>query len=211
MKKAKIGRRILDVIDEEEYIRRSQLNPETVQAMTEDTAVVKDGYVFPVTRQYSQNVPGVCDCGPVMLYSRPEEIDTNPEYSEKSVIDFENTKNLQDSINKQTELMNAERTILVSPDNIFTPVIKEDDTPEMQLLKTAINRKNIDLDNYKQRFGSDYNNDKRLFDQPSITFFKLKRLAAILDMDVVLTLADKPGAVNPIGERLSTQITVDGE
>ena len=81
----------------------------------------------------------------------------------------------------------------------------------MQLLKTAINRKNIDLDNYKQRFGSDYNNDKRLFDQPSITFFKLKRLAAILDMDVVLTLADKPGAVNPIGERLSTQITVDGE
>ena len=86
-------------------------------------------------------------------------------------------------------------------------IIQEKDTPEMKLLKEAINRKHIDLDNYKQRFGSDFNNDKRLFDQPSITFFKLKRIADVMDMRIDLTLSDKPGAANPIGEKLSAQIT----
>ena len=87
MKKAKIGRRILDAISEEEYLRRSKLNPETVQSMTEDTAVIKDGHVYPVTKQYSDVVPGVCDCGPVLLYSRPDTIDSNDEYKEESIID----------------------------------------------------------------------------------------------------------------------------
>ena len=79
----------------------------------------------------------------------------------------------------------------------------------MALLKKAIARKNIDLESYKQRFGSDYNNDKRIFEQPSITFFKMKRVCDIFDIKVSLTLEDNPGAANPIGERLSAVITRD--
>lgn len=211
MKKAKIGRRILDVIDESEFIRRSSLNPDIVASLAEDTAIEKDGHVYPVTKQYSKDVTGVTDVGKVLLYSLAEQDKDSDEYKVENVIDFENVKSLQESINKQNQLMSAERTILVSPENIFTPVIKEEDTPEMKLLKQAICLKGIDLDNYKQRFGSDYNNDRRLFEQNSITFFKLKRLAEIMDMNVSLSLEDKPGAPNPIGEKLTIQITSDGE
>jgi hypothetical protein len=211
MKKAKIGRRILDVIDESEFIRRSSLNPDIVASLAEDTAIEKDGHVYPVTKQYSKDVTGVTDLGKVLLYSLTEQDKSADEYKVENVIDFENVKSLQESINKQNQLMSAERTILVSPENIFTPVIKEEDTPEMKLLKQAICLKGIDLDNYKQRFGSDYNNDRRLFEQNSITFFKLKRLAEIMDMNVSLSLEDKPGAPNPIGEKLTIQITSDGE
>ena len=211
MKKAKIGRRILDVIDESEFIRRSSLNPDIVTSLAEDTAIEKDGHVYPVTRQYSKDVTGVTDLGKVLLYSLTEQDKDTDEYNVDNVIDFENVKSLQESISKQNQLMSAERTILVSPENIFTPVIKEEDTPEMKLLKQDICLKGIDLDNYKQRFGSDYNNDRRLFEQNSITFFKLKRLAEIMDMNVSLSLEDKPGAPNPIGEKLTIQITSDGE
>lgn len=211
MKKAKIGRRILDVIDESEFIRRSSLNPDIVASLAEDTAIEKDGHVYPVTKQYSKDVTGVTDLGKVLLYSLAEQDKDADEYKVENVIDFENVKSLQESINKQNQLMSAERTILVSPENIFTPVVKEEDTPEMKLLKQAICLKGIDLDNYKQRFGSDYNNDRRLFEQNSITFFKLKRLAEIMDMNVSLSLEDKPGAPNPIGEKLTIQITSDGE
>jgi len=211
MKKAKIGRRILDVIDESEFIRRSSLNPDIVASLAEDTAIEKDGHVYPVTKQYSKDVTGVTDLGKVLLYSLTEQDKSADEYKIENVIDFENVKSLQESISKQNQLMSAERTILVSPENIFTPVIKEEDTPEMKLLKQAICLKGIDLDNYKQRFGSDYNNDRRLFEQNSITFFKLKRLAEIMDMNVSLSLEDKPGAPNPIGEKLTIQITSDGE
>ena len=211
MKKAKIGRRILDVIDESEFIRRSSLNPDIVASLAEDTAIEKDGHVYPVTKQYSKDVTGVTDLGKVLLYSLTDQDKSADEYKVENVIDFENVKSLQESINKQNQLMSAERTILVSPENIFTPVVKEEDTPEMKLLKQAICLKGIDLDNYKQRFGSDYNNDRRLFEQNSITFFKLKRLAEIMDMNVSLSLEDKPGAPNPIGEKLTIQITSDGE
>lgn len=211
MKKAKIGRRILDVIDESEFIRRSSLNPDIVASLAEDTAIEKDGHVYPVTKQYSKDVTGVTDLGKVLLYSLTDQNKSADEYKVENVIDFENVKSLQESISKQNQLMSAERTILVSPENIFTPVIKEEDTPEMKLLKQAICLKGIDLDNYKQRFGSDYNNDRRLFEQNSITFFKLKRLAEIMDMNVSLSLEDKPGAPNPIGEKLTIQITSDGE
>lgn len=211
MKKAKIGRRILDVIDESEFIRRSSLNPDIVASLAEDTAIEKDGHVYPVTKQYSKDVTGVTDLGKVLLYSLTDQDKNADEYKVENIIDFENVKSLQESISKQNQLMSAERTILVSPENIFTPVIKEEDTPEMKLLKQAICLKGIDLDNYKQRFGSDYNNDRRLFEQNSITFFKLKRLAEIMDMNVSLSLEDKPGAPNPIGEKLTIQITSDGE
>ena len=209
MRKIKIGKRILDVIDENEYLRRSKLNPDQVESMTEDTAIEKEGYVYPCNKIYSDKVPGVTDLGNVLVYTDPKNM--SKEYEDKNIIDFEHVESLQDSIKKQAELLQAERTILISPDNIFTPVVKEDDTPEMKLLKTAIGRKRIDLDNYKQRFGSDYNNDKRLFDQSSITFFKMKKLCEVMDIDMELTLKDKPGAANPIGEVLTAQITTGSE
>ena len=213
MKKAKIGRRIVDVLDQEEYIRRANLNPEVTKELSEDTALYgPNDLIYPLQKQYSPYVPGVYDAGPILLYNQTEEMSKeDSDYHASKVIDFDNVNNLQESISKQAELEKAERTILISPDNIFTPIPHESDTPEMVLLKKAIARKQIDLDNYKQRFGSDYNNDKRLFDQSNITFFKMKRVCDIFDIKATLILEDKPNAANPIGEKLSTVITREKE
>ena len=210
MKKTKIDRRIVDVIDQDEFVRRTTLTPEMAKILAEDTAVqAPNDLVYPVLKQYSENVMGVYDAGPVLIYSTPDEYKNDPQYQSKNIIDFDNVSSLKESIEKQAELEQAERSILISPDNIFTPVPQPTDTPEMSLVKQAIIRKNIDIDNYKQRFGSDYNNDKRLFDQSSITFFKLKRVCEIFDIKATLTLEDEPNAANPIGEKLSIIITRD--
>ena len=207
MKKMKIGKTIRDVISEEEYIRKLGLNEEMNSILSEDTAVENNGFVYPVNRQYTPDVVGVTNVGPVIIYSRPENQINQPDYNSENIIDFENVNNLKESIEKHAELMNAERTILVSPDNIFTPIIKEDDTQIMKLIKEAIIKKNINLDNYKPRFGSNYNNDKRLFEQNSITFLKFTNLCDVLDIKFSISLEDKKDAPNPIGCKLTAYIT----
>lgn len=210
MKKAKIGRRIMDVIDQQEFIRRTTANPEATKDLADDTAVqAPNGMIYPIQKQYSAAIPGVYDAGPMLIYNTPDSMKDDPQYQSENIIDFENVSSLKESIAKQAELEQAERTILISPENIFTPIVQETDTPEMGLLKEAIARKRIDLESYKQRFGSDYNNDKRIFEQPSITFFKMKRVCDIFDIKVSLTLEDNPGAANPIGEKLTAVITRD--
>lgn len=207
MKKMKIGKTIRDVISEEEYIRKLGLNEEMNSILSEDTAVENNGFVYPVNRQYTPDVVGVTNVGPVIIYSSPENQINQPDYNSENIIDFENVNNLKESIEKHAELMNAERTILVSPDNIFTPIIKEDDTQIMKLIKEAIIKKNINLDNYKPRFGSNYNNDKRLFEQNSITFLKFTNLCDVLDIKFSISLEDKKDAPNPIGCKLTAYIT----
>lgn len=211
MKKIKMGRTIRDVISHEEYIRRVNLNPDLMNELADDTAIEMDGHVYPINRQYSPNVVGMWDGGQVMVYTSPQEYINDPDYDAKNIIDFENVSGLRDSIEKQAELERAERSILISPDNIFAPVIKDTDTPEMRLLKEAITRKRIDIDAYKPRFGSDFNNDKRLFEQSSITIFKLKKMCDNFDMKCSLVIEDKKNAPNPIGEKLVAYITTDGE
>ena len=75
MKKAKIGRRIVDVLDQEEYIRRANLNPEVTKELSEDTALYgPNDLIYPLQKQYSPYVPGVYDAGPILLYNQTEEM-----------------------------------------------------------------------------------------------------------------------------------------
>lgn len=203
MKKMRIGKRILDVIDQEEFIRKSEYNPEAVKELAEDTAVVKDEIVYPVMTKFSRDIVGVYDAGPLLIYSKPEDIDLS-QYNSKDIIDFDNVENLRDSIEKAAKLESQERSILISTNNIYKPIVKENDTPEMALFKKAISKKNIDIENYKQRFGSDYSNDLRGLTGNSITFFKLKRFCDIFDIRCSITFEDKKNAPNPIGEKLTT-------
>lgn len=212
MKKVKIGKVMMDAISEEEFIRRTELNPKTMKELSDDTAVIKNGHVFPIQKQFAPNNVGVYDQGPVLIYNKPENLINNPDYNENNIIDFENTTSLRDCIEKTAKFVNQERTTLISPENIYTPIVKEDDSPEMALFKEAIAKKRIDIENYKPRFGSDYSNDLRGLTGKNITFFKLKRLCDIFDINCSVTFSDKKNAPNPIGETLSICIndsTVD--
>ena len=104
---------------------------------------------------------------------------------------------------KQNKLKNAERTILTTPENIFVPVIRDDDSPEMVGLKEAVIAKEIDIDKYQARFGSNYSNDKRLFNDKSITLSKLKTMFKALDMKGTLIIEDLNDDIpNPIGKKI---------
>lgn len=210
MKKMKIGKRILDVMDQDDFIRRSILNPQISKDLTDDTAVVSGATVYPVNTKFTRDMVNVYDAGPVLVYSNPEDVN-HEDYDAKNIIDFENVENLRDAIEKQAKLEQQERTILISANNIYTPIVKEEDTPEMALFKQAIAKKSIDIENYKPRFGSDYSNDLRGLAGHSITFFKLKRFCDIFDIRASVTFEDKKNAPNPIGEKLTTCIndTID--
>lgn len=209
MRKISIGKKIYDVIDEKEYIRRVQYDREMADELASDTAVDPgDGNVYPVVNKYSENNMGVTDCGPVLLYSNPDNFPNKEEYKAENIIDFEKPQQggFKERIQQIAKLEEAERNVLISKDNIYNVAVRDTDTAEMQIFKTALNKKNIDILAYKPRFLSDYSNDVRVIQGDSITFGKLKKLATIFDMDITMSIKDKPGAVNPIGEELTAKI-----
>ena len=101
-----------------------------------------------------------------------------------------------------------ERDILTSPDNIYVPPEDKNDSPAMKALKEAVIDKKIDLDKYEPRFGSNYNNDKRIFNKQNISLPMLVRMCNALDIKATLTLEDQNSDVpNPMNTSISVEVT----
>ena len=132
------------------------------------------------------------------------------ELSVDNIIDF-NKDNIKDLIESSNLLKDKEREILTSPDNVTMVSIGELDDPEMKALKMAILEKHIDIDKYESRFGSNFNNDKRLLSKSRITITKLKTMCDNLDIKATLILEDaSPDVPNPIGKEIRVEL-VRGE
>ena len=71
------------------------------------------------------------------IYINPHEEDRN-NYSSDNVIDFSSASDMKDIIEKKAQYANLEREILCDADNIFRPVIRENDAPMMKALKEAV-------------------------------------------------------------------------
>lgn len=204
VKKASVEGRMSDVISLNELEENRQLYE------SGPVCVEVNNYVLP----YRQDVvktdrPGVYkfsdkDNLDLIIYpKKSEEKDYKPE-----VIDFSNTKSMQDYLSKKEQVRDIEREILTSPDNIFRPHINEDDTPEMKGLKEAIINKHIDIDKYADRFGPNFPNDKRKMRDNKITLFLLKRMCEGLDMKAELIISDAgPNVPNPIGDPVRIELT----
>lgn len=199
MKKGKINGTIYDVVSIEDYQNNKLLYDNKF------TAIEKDGVLYPITK--NKNTPGYYNGGGLFgVYIKPEPSKLN-EYSSSNIIDFNSINNMKEMIEKNTALRDMEREILCSSDNKFKPIIHEKDDLEMKALKEAVIAKNIDLDKYESRFGSSYNNDKRLFKKNNISLSKLKSIANNLDISVTLTLEDKsPDVPNPMGRKIVVNI-----
>ena len=103
---------------------------------------------------------------------------------------------------------------ITSPDNITNIPIRDTDQPEMRGLKMALNAKNIDIDRYAGRFGSNFPNDKRQLKNGTATLKIIKRFCENCDMDAILTFRDKGADVpNPMNTEISVSLTefVDDE
>lgn len=152
--------------------------------------------------------PGVYREGNALdFFYTPCEEDINKEdYLADKIIDFGSAETMKDMITLQEQIRDTQYEILTNPDNIYMPPISEHDSPAMKCLKESITEKHIDLDLYADRFGKNYNNDKRLGDD--ITLMKLVRICKNLDIKATLTLSDEsPDVPNPIGRSISAILT----
>ena len=201
-KKMRMNDRIYDVTSLEEYTKfKDAYIPQYTAIHDPDTHLV-----LPIKNRYEEG-PGIVVGNGVSYIEEPDEEDLET-YLDKGIIDFDNAKNIHDLMEKQNVVRSLERDILTSPDNIFTPKIFDDDSPEMKALKNAVLDKHIDLDKYEPRFGSNYNNDKRLFNKNTISLSMMKRMCDALDIKATLTLEDKsPDVPNPMGRKIEVDLT----
>lgn len=203
LEKAKIGDVIYDVIPLEEYYRE----PTAYGSYTAING--NDGFIYPI-RTKTDNRPGFYPTGGLDFFKMPTPGESSF-YSQQNVINFEEAASLREVIICQQKLMNAERSILTTIDNVFTPEINENDTPEMKAIKQAIIDKHIDLDKYEPRFGPNYNNDKRLLKKKNITFGKLRSICDALDIKASIVIEDSaPDVPNPIGRVITAELTGTG-
>jgi hypothetical protein len=205
IKKAIVDKKALDVIDEEEYDRRVKL----ADPMFEDTCIQKGDTLYPVRNKYDPSVVGVYDAGPFLKYTEPAEEDKE-QYSANKIIDLGNTSNLRELIQAQDDYRREESALLTTVNNIWEPVIYNDDSPELVALKEGITYKQIDNESYRPRHGADFNNDTRLLKDrknKTISFYKLKRYCDIYDLKATLIIEDKEGAINPMGRKIVKELT----
>lgn len=167
--------------------------------------------IYPVVPTTSPN-PGIMfrSTSPFAYIREPEPDDS--QYNKENIIDFTNVKSYKEFIDKQNMVRELEKDILTTPDNVYVPPEDPNDTPAMRALKEAVTDKHIDLDKYEPRFGSNYNNDKRIFNKPNLSLQMLVRMCNALDIKATLTLEDQmmedgSETPNPIGRSISVELT----
>lgn len=209
MKKAKVENRILEVTSYEEYTEHPELYANTGTAV--QFSHNGEDYVLPHRNTvYSPDRPGVYACGPINMFVLPTE--ENKEDYTSEVIDLSDVENIAELTKKMDLLKDMERDILTSPDNIFTPVVSETDSPIMRGLKEAVIAKHIDLDKYSDRFGDNFPNDKRQFKRDDMTLFMFNRMCQNLDIKAQLIIEDSNYDVpNPIGRQIVIDLVGGGD
>lgn len=200
MKKAKLHNRLCDVTSLENYASHKDLyDPQY-------TAIEVDNVLLPIIGRRDERIGIVV--GDIVSFCNMPPTDRLEEYSASHVIDFAEAKTMRDVIEKQQYVKSLENEIILNSENIFEPRIDDNDSPEMKGLKEAVICKQIDINAYSQRFGRNYANDKRIFNEDRISLSKLKKIADALDMKATLTLEDKnPNVPNPIGKVITVDIT----
>ena len=207
MRKATICGKLYDVVDLDEYQAHPELYCSTMTAV-EVSRSDGNNIILPYrSGNPSDDRPGIYKLGPgigdFMVYPENED-----EYKPTDTVSFDNVKSIQDYTEKCAHVRNMECDTLtcIDPSKHYRPPISGKETPEMRALKDAVTAKAIDLDQYADRFGDNFPNDKRQLKSDSVTLFMLKRFCSCLDMKATLTLEDNgPNVTNPIG----TPIVVD--
>lgn len=210
IKKAVINGKTVDIISLDEYERLTQLpNP-----VYQNICVEEGDYIYPITKTYHPDQVSVTSTNCITVFRDPETPEEKEMYSKSKVIDFSDVKGLRENILVSERLKSAEEAKLLTVNNLLVLDIPDSNCAELKAIKQAINEKHIDAESYKQRFpsDSDYNNDMRALKNPeldNISFFKAKRVLSAFDLDMFLTVKDKPGAVNPIGRTIFVKLTGD--
>lgn len=93
--------------------------------------------------------------------------------------------------------------IMGESNDIFAPIISEDDNALQKIIKMALALKKIDIKNYAGRFrdAGDLSNHKRaLLHHGKMSLEKFIKWCTVLDLDYKVFVTDKPGCLNPMNE-----------
>ena len=182
------------------------------KSLDTDIAVeFNDDYVLP----YSKHIKATPCAIPRDLCVRgvlPTTEEDKEKYSVKRVVNFSSASSFKDVLNNVYKIKEEKNAGLTIVNDCLHLDIYEEDTPELKIIKQAINDKHIDPDSYKNKFpsSSDFNNDMRALKSASnhsISFFKAKRILNSFDIDGEFIIRDKKDAVNPIGKEYSIKLT----
>lgn len=210
MKKGVILGKPYDIVDSTQFYDNREIYKDATVAVSFPTESEDKNITLPyLARGTRMDKPGIYDAGVIDIIQYPVGEQQMEEYSPQ-IIDFDNITSMEEYKTKTSELGNIEKQYLttVSGDNCFIPPLLETDTPEMRAVKEAIISKNIDLDKYAERYGTNYPNDKRRYKDDKITLFLIKRTCECLDMKASLILEDKnPDVPNPIGRKITANLT----
>ena len=175
-------------------------------------AVIVGDYILPL-RTTRCNKPGIYCNGITYECVFPKTQEEAAIYSKNHLAYFVSANTFKDVIAAKEKLEKDEFNHLVSRDNIFVPVIDMvNDTALMIGLKMAVAKKNCNINNYSDRFGPDFNNDRRKFNGNDITASKYKSISNNMDIRTTLIIDDmNPDVANPMGQKIILTWVGDGE
>ena len=135
---------------------------------------------------------------PIIRYRFPYTPEEFSNYSaEGKVANFEGTQNMYQMIQESNKLRAQEFQYLTNPDNVYEPIVGENDAPHMKQLKMNIGAKKCDLNRYASRFGQ-FANDKRKLKEDNITLEKLITFYQNIDISsAIITWDNNPNVPNP--------------
>ena len=200
-KRVQIGNKFYDVQDMQ-YVRDGHTDT--------DVAIEKDGIVYPIRSQSNKNMPGIYPEGCMFRINKPDP-DERPAYSSDKIIDFNNTKDVSEVIEKHNMMREAEKSLLAtsSGDDIYEPVIGRDDSPEMKLMKECITAKQCVIKKYEDSVCQTFPNDiRKISNDTELTLKKLVLLSNALDIELTLTARDTGKDVaNPMNKEVTIVLT----
>ena len=195
---------VFNVVEEHDFIK----NPAEFVRRVYNLAVHMRGLILPVYLVYpSPMTPGIYmnrdgdGFFEVVMPKREEELDI---YSDVLLARIGDARTFEDILDAKEKLFQDEYSHLVNNEDVFIPNMDKDkDTALMYAVKAAIAAKQCNINNYSDRFGNDFNNDKRKFNGNSITAGKAETILYNTDIRVSLVVQDmRPDVANPIGAPL---------
>jgi hypothetical protein len=211
-----IDGRLVNIISEEKYGSMHKVlidNPQELATLSMDVTD-KNGnqYILPF-RGKSDDRPGIYTDGSLYFINFPKDSESSPyNVNNLDILDFSDVNNINDFLNKSSMVREMENSILSDPDEIFTATINGNETPQMKVMKDAINLKRCDIDKYSLRAGPNHLNNKRILKGDDITIKKMVEICDYMDMEVELTIRDKnPDVANPMGKEVTRILTTEGD
>lgn len=213
IKNAIVDGKLVDIITQEEYSNKWKLYSEN-PSIASSTALeinkpgTNETYLLPI-RGRNDDRPGIYDEGAIYKVRYPKDDDKDNYLEDKlNVVDFKDTENIKDFLNKSSQIRDMESIVLTDIDSVFKPPMLPNDSVEMRAFKMAVEAKHCDLNKYAPRFGDNYLNDKRILKTPSITMNKLISISKNLDIEVELTLRNSsPDVANPMDREIKVILT----